>query len=129
MPPRTIVAVIISKLLIVPSCNLGLILAALKTGLLPGCAAALLVKLSPTHAFACSVGGSIISPLLSRTDSLLPLCLLIVGASPTAMNMSTIASIAGGGQREVAQILFWQYILSVISMSLFATVGLLIFLE
>mmetsp|Transcript_8127 Transcript_8127/g.20168 ORF Transcript_8127/g.20168 Transcript_8127/m.20168 type:complete len:384 (-) Transcript_8127:559-1710(-) len=53
MPPRTIVAVIISKLLIVPSCNLGLILAALKTGLLPGFAAALLVKLSPTHAFAC----------------------------------------------------------------------------
>ena len=66
--------------------------------------------------------------LLPRADPLLPLCLVVIGASPTAMNMSTIASLAGAGQREVAQLLFWQYVLAAITMSIFATVGLLIFL-
>ena len=98
MPPRTIAAIIAAKLLLVPLANMLVVLAALRVGLLPA------------------------------ADPLLPLCLLVIGASPTAMNLSTISSLAGFGQREVATLLFWQYVLATITMSIFATVGLVLFM-
>lgn len=45
------------------------------------------------------------------------------------MNLSTIAALAGVGQREVSTILFWQYLLATISLSVFASVGLIFFLD
>ena len=91
---------LIAKLLVVPAANLGVVLAALRLGLLPP----------------------------AGSNPLLPVVLLIVGGSPTAMNMSTISTLSGVGQREVATVLFWQYCLAGVTMSLWATVGLALFL-
>jgi predicted permease len=98
LPSRTLVAIVCAKLLVVPAVNLALVLGALRYGLLP------------------------------RTDPvLLPLALLAVGASPTAMNLSTIAQLAGSGQGEVTKVIFFQYIFAVITVSVYATLGLLLF--
>ena len=66
--------------------------------------------------------------LVPLGDGLLPITLLIVGASPTAMNINVIATLQGTGQKEVASIMFYQYLLAIISVSVVASVGLLIFL-
>ena len=46
--------------------------------------------------------------VLPHDDELLPLTLTVIGASPTAMQLSTIASLVGQGEKEVANLLFWQ---------------------
>ena len=100
MPGRTVVAVVAAKLILVPALNLGLLLLALRGGLL-------------------------------RTDAsgLMPLTVLIVGASPTAMNINTIATMQGTGHREIAACMFWIYALSPISVALVSYTGLLLFVE
>lgn len=65
-------AAVVAKLLITPTCNLLITVAAFHAGVIP------------------------------TSDVLLPLCLVILGASPTAMNLSTIASLAGAAQKEVS---------------------------
>ena len=67
LPRRTMLAAVAAKLLVVPAVNLCLTYIAFSAGLLP------------------------------RTEALLPICLVIVGSSPTAMNLSTIAALAGAG--------------------------------
>lgn len=42
--------------------------------------------------------------------------------------VSSEATLSGVGQREVATVLFWQYCLAGVTMSLWATVGLALFL-
>ena len=98
MPVRTIVGVLFAKLVVVPSITLGLLMCCVQAGLVP------------------------------LGDGLLPITLLIVGASPTAMNINVIATLQGTGQKEVASIMFYQYLLAIISVSVVASVGLLIFL-
>lgn len=98
MPRRVVVAVLVAKLLIVPLCALGTLLVALRLRLLP------------------------------MGDGLLPLAMLILGSSPTAMNISTIATLQGTGAREVASIMFYEYILAIVTVSLVASVGLVLFL-
>ena len=98
MPVRTIVGVLFAKLVVVPSLTLALLMCCVRVGLVP------------------------------LGDGLLPLTLLIVGASPTAMNINVIATLQGTGQREVASIMFYQYLLAIISVSVVASVGLLLFL-
>ena len=44
------------------------------------------------------------SGLVPAGDGLLPFTMLIIGSSPTAMNISLIATMQGTGQKEVAQI-------------------------
>ena len=78
LPNKCMVTCLIAKLLLVPAANLMLIRMALQAGMLP------------------------------HSDELLPLTLTVVGASPTAMQLSTISSLVGAGQREVANLLFWQ---------------------
>ena len=97
MPRRTIIAVLVAKLLVVPICALGTLLVCLRLGLLP------------------------------TGDGLLPLAMLIIGASPTAMNISTIATLQGTGAREVASIMFYEYILAILTVSLVSSVGLVLF--
>jgi predicted permease len=95
---KTLVAVLFAKLLLVPAANLGLLHVAIAMGLLP-------VEENP----------------------LLPMALLVVGCSPTAMNLSTISQLAGVGEHEVAQALFWQYLLAGATMTIWGTVGLFLF--
>jgi len=90
------------------------------------CAAVILVL--GLNASLALVLGALRYGLLPRTDPvLLPLALLAVGASPTAMNLSTIAQLAGSGQGEVTKVIFFQYIFAVITVSVYATLGLLLF--
>jgi predicted permease len=100
MPLRSLIACVAAKLLLVPALNLLLILAALR------------FQLFPT-----------VDPVL------LPLALLAVAAAPAAMNLSSISQMAlpGAGAQVVAAIVFWQYILSVLTVSIWMTAGLLIF--
>ena len=101
MTRRTTGAVLVAKLALVPAINLGLIVGASRAGLLPERGA---------------------------SRGLLPLALLVVGASPTAMNISIIATMHGTGSQEIALLLFYQYVIAIVSVSLFASVGLMIFL-
>ena len=55
---------------------------------------------------------------------LAPLTLVVVGASPVAMNMSTIAALAGTGAREMALLTFAQYSLAALSLPVVTTLGL-----
>ena len=99
MPRAAVVATLLAKLVIVPVLNICLI-------------------------YACTYAG-----VLARgIDGLLPLTMVIVGASPTAMNISMIATMQGTGHREVAMLMFYQYVLAIVTVSLFASVGLLLFL-
>ena len=43
------------------------------------------------------------------------------------MNISTIATLQGTGQHEVAAIMFYEYLLAIFSVSLVASAGLLLF--
>ena len=100
MPVRCLCAVVFAKLVVVPFCNLGLLLLALRLG------------------------------LLRRDEAgLMPLTVLVVGASPTAMNINTIATMQGTGQKEVATCMFWIYALSPISVSVLAYIGMLLFVN
>lgn len=74
--------------------------------------------------FTAAVHGGILP-----RDNVLSITLLVVASSPSAMNLSTISSLAGQGEREVALLLFWQYILAVFSISFFAVAGLLLLLD
>ena len=96
---RTIAGVLITKLIVVPVIALGTLQLSLALKLIPA---------DPT--------------------GLLPLLLIVVGASPTAMNTSTIATIQGAGQREVSVLLFWLYILAPISVSFWSSIGMVCFL-
>lgn len=99
MPRAAVVATLLAKLVLVPVLNICLI-------------------------YACTYAG-----VLTRgIDGLLPLTMVIVGASPTAMNISMIATMQGTGHREVAMLMFYQYVLAIVTVSLFASVGLLLFL-
>lgn len=99
MPRAEVVATLLAKLVLVPVLNICLI-------------------------YACTYAG-----VLTRgIDGLLPLTMVIVGASPTAMNISMIATMQGTGHREVAMLMFYQYVLAIVTVSLFASVGLLLFL-
>lgn len=100
MPKRCMCAAVIAKLFVVPFCNLGLLLMALRVGF-----------------------------LRPDEEGLLPLVVLIVGSSPTAMNINTIATMQGTGQKEVASCMFWIYALSPVSISIVAYVGLLLFVK
>lgn len=99
MPRPAIAATLAAKLLVVPSVNIGAVYAMVQSGL-----------------------------IATGADGLLPLTLVIVGASPTAMNISIIATMQGTGHREVAIIMFYQYVIAILTVSLFASVGLLLFL-
>jgi predicted permease len=96
---KTLIAVLVAKLMLVPAANLALLHIAIALGLLP-----------PVD-----------------ENPLLPMALLVVGCSPTAMNLATISQLAGVGEHEVAQALFWQYVLAVATMSIWGTVGLFLF--
>lgn len=89
-----------TKLLLVPACNVATLLLVRAAGLLP-------------------VG----------TDPLMLLTVMLFGCSPTAMSMSTICAVAGRGLREMSVLLFWQYALVPLTMTLFATLGLVLFVE
>ena len=89
-----------TKLLLVPACNVGTLLLARGAGLLP-----------------------------AGTDPLMLLTVMLFGCSPTAMSMSTICAVAGRGLREMSVLLFWQYALVPLTMTLFATLGLVLFVE
>ena len=95
---RTLGAILVAKLLVVPAINLAMVVAALRSGALP-----------------------------DEGDGLLPLALLIVGASPAALNINTIATMQGTFVREVAAVMFYMYLLSAATVPLFATAGLLLF--
>ena len=64
----------------------------------------------------------------SRPDPLMLLTLLIVGSSPTAMNMITLCRLAGRWVQEMAVVMAWQYMLAAASMSTF-TIGALLLLS
>ena len=49
-------------------------------------------------------------------------------SSPTAMNINLIATLQGTGQKEVASLMFYEYLLAILSVSLVASVGLVLFL-
>ena len=98
MPYRTMAGVVFAKLLIVPMMVLGLLLLCVRTNLVP------------------------------RGDGLLPFTMLIIGSSPTAMNINLIATLQGTGQKEVASLMFYEYLLAILSVSLVASVGLVLFL-
>ena len=98
MPYRTMAGVVFAKLLIVPMMVLGLLLLCVRTNLVP------------------------------RGDGLLPFTMLIIGSSPTAMNINLIATLQGTGQKEVASLMFYEYLLAIRSVSLVASVGLVLFL-
>lgn len=100
LPRRFTAAVLVSKLAIVPAINLALVVGALRVGLLPE----------------------------QGSHGLLPLSLLVIGASPTAMNISAIATMQGTSAKEVSLLLFYQYCIAIITMSVFASVGLALFL-
>ena len=100
MPTRCTCAIVLAKLFVVPFCNLGLLLIALRIGFLQ-----------------------------TDAEGLLPLVVLIVGSSPTAMNVNTIATMQGTGQQEVASCMFWIYALSPFSISIVAYIGLLLFVN
>lgn len=97
MPLRTTAGCLVAKLVVVPISVLALLVAAVSLGLVP------------------------------RGDGLLPLTMLICGASPTAMNISMIATLQGTGVKEVASVMFWMYVLSIATVSLVASCGLLLF--
>ena len=71
---------------------------------------------------ACVRGGIVVTG-----DGLLPLTMLLVGSSPTAMNISLIATLQGTGAKEVASVMFYEYLLAVVTISLVTALGLLLF--
>jgi predicted permease len=97
IPAATVIGALVAKLLVVPAFVLALLLGCMRIGLVP------------------------------LGDGLLPLVMLVVGASPTAMNINLIATLQGTGQKEVASIMFYEYLLAIITVSLVASVGLVLF--
>ena len=64
------------------------------------------------------------------SDGLLPITLVLVGAWPTAMNISLIAMTYGTSQdaRNVTLVTTYMYGLAIFSVSLWASAGLILFL-
>jgi hypothetical protein len=83
-----------------------------KLVLVPAC------NLGLVYAASCAMG---------EPDELMLVVMATLGASPTAMNMSTIVAVTGRGVKEMGTMLFWQYILASVSMTLFATAACLLF--
>ena len=98
MPLRSMIGALVAKLLVVPALALALLVSAVRLGVVP------------------------------LGDGLLPLAMLIVGSSPTAMNISLIATLQGTGAKEVASIMFYEYLFAIITISLVASAGLMMFL-
>lgn len=60
-------------------------------------------------------------------DPLVALVLIIESATPPANNLIVISSIHGHSEKETAKALFWSYMLSVVTLTFFITLGMKLF--
>lgn len=95
IPRRLVLGVVMVKLVIFPALISALIYAIL----------------------ACT---SVYSP----PDPMFLLILLLVNATPSAVNLTTIAVLYGNGAEELSQILFWEYIASLLTLPIFTWIFL-----
>lgn len=68
------------------------------------------------------VGTAILIALASmgavdRSDKVLLLTLLIQTATPIAMDISLICAVVGRGEREIASVVLWQYLASILTLT------------
>ena len=67
---------------------------------------------------------------MSKPNAALMLVVMaILGASPTAMNIATIAAVVGRSVLEVSGLLFWQYALASLTMTLFASAACVLLID
>lgn len=64
------------------------------------------------------VGGMSRLGILDHTSPIFAMVLLIQHATPTAVNLSTIAAIHGAGEVEIGTLIFWEYIASAVTLPL-----------
>jgi predicted permease len=95
LPRRLVIGVVLVKLIIFPALISAVIYAIL----------------------ACT---SIYSP----PDPMFLLILLLVNATPSAVNLTTIAVLYGNGAEELSQILFWEYVASLLTLPIFTWIFL-----
>lgn len=69
------------------------------------------------------------SRLMEKPDPLMLVVMAILGASPTAMNIATIAAVVGRSVLEVSGLLFWQYALASLTMTLFASAACVLLID
>jgi len=74
----------------------------------------------------CYIAGLRYFNIISQ-DPLIALVLLIEAAVPPATNLILISSLHGKGEKETAKALFWSYMISVLTLTLFIMLGMTLF--